>query len=41
MTPISGKILEDAVMTDALAIVQQLGLVPDVTKAVEQGGNNE
>ena len=23
-----GKILEDAVMTDALAIMQQLGLVP-------------
>jgi predicted ester cyclase len=32
-----GKILEDAVMTDALAIVQQLGLVPDITKAMEQG----
>ena len=30
-----GKILEDAVMTDALAIVQQLGLVPDVTRAAE------
>jgi predicted ester cyclase len=30
-----GKILEDAVMTDALAIVQQLGLVPSLTKAAE------
>ena len=28
-----GKILEDAVMTDALAIMQQLGLVPSLTKA--------
>ena len=27
-----GKIVEDAVMTDALAIVQQLGLVPSLTK---------
>jgi predicted ester cyclase len=31
-----GKILEDAVMTDALAIMQQLGLVPSsLTKAAE------
>jgi predicted ester cyclase len=30
-----GKILEDAVMTDALAITQQLGLVPSLTKAAE------
>ena len=30
-----GKILEDAVMTDALAIVQQLGLAPSLTKAAE------
>src|SRR5690349_3374416 len=29
------KVLEDAVMTDALAIVQQLGLVPSLTKAAE------
>ena len=28
-----GKILEDAVMTDALAIMQQLGLAPSITKA--------
>jgi len=28
-----GKVLEDAVMTDALAIMQQLGLVPSLTKA--------
>ena len=27
-----GKVLEDATMTDALAIVQQLGLVPSLTK---------
>jgi predicted ester cyclase len=30
-----GKILEDAVMTDALAIMQQLGLAPSFTKAAE------
>jgi predicted ester cyclase len=30
-----GKILEDATMTDALAIVQQLGLVPSLTKAAK------
>ena len=30
-----GKIVEDATMTDALAIVQQLGLVPSLTKAAE------
>ena len=30
-----GKIVEDAVMTDALAIVQQLGLAPSLTKAAE------
>jgi predicted ester cyclase len=30
-----GKVLEDAAMTDALAIVQQLGLVPSLTKAAE------
>ncbi len=30
-----GKILEDAVMTDALAIMQQLGLGPSLTKAAE------
>ena len=30
-----GKVLEDAVMTDALAIMQQLGLVPSLTKAAE------
>jgi predicted ester cyclase len=30
-----GKILEDAVMTDALAIMQQLGLAPILTKAAE------
>ena len=30
-----GKILEDAVMTDALAIVQQLGLAPNLTKLAE------
>jgi len=30
-----GKILEDAVMTDALAIMQQLGLAPSLTKAVK------
>jgi ketosteroid isomerase-like protein len=28
-----GKVLEDAVMTDALAIVQQLGLAPNAMKA--------
>ena len=28
-----GKVLEDATMTDALAIMQQLGLVPSATKA--------
>ena len=27
-----GKIVEDAVMTDALAIVQQLGLASSLTK---------
>jgi predicted ester cyclase len=30
-----GKILEDATMTDALAIMQQLGLVPSTTKAAD------
>ena len=30
-----GKILEDAVMTDALAVTQQLGLGPSLTKAAE------
>jgi predicted ester cyclase len=30
-----GKILEDAVMTDSLAILQQLGLAPSLTKAPE------
>jgi predicted ester cyclase len=30
-----GKVLEDAVMTDALAIMQQLGLAPSLTKAAE------
>ena len=30
-----GKILEDAVMTDSLAILQQLGLAPSLTKAAE------
>jgi predicted ester cyclase len=30
-----GKILEDAVMTDALAILQQLGLVPSLTTLTE------
>jgi predicted ester cyclase len=30
-----GKVLEDAVMTDALAMMQQLGLVPSLTKAAE------
>jgi predicted ester cyclase len=30
-----GKVLEDAVMTDALAIAQQLGLAPSLTKAAE------
>jgi predicted ester cyclase len=30
-----GKVLEDATMTDALAIMQQLGLVPSATKATE------
>jgi predicted ester cyclase len=30
-----GKILEDAVMTDALAIMQQLGLAPSLTKAAQ------
>jgi predicted ester cyclase len=30
-----GKILEDAVMTDALAIMQQLGLAPSLTKAAK------
>ena len=29
-----GKVLEDATMTDALAIVQQLGLAPSLTKLV-------
>jgi predicted ester cyclase len=28
-----GKVLEDATMTDALAIMQQLGLAPSATKA--------
>jgi predicted ester cyclase len=32
-----GKVLEDAVMTDALAMMQQLGLVPSLTKAAERG----
>jgi len=31
-----GKVLEDAVMTDALAIMQQLGLVPSLTSTREQ-----
>src|SRR5437899_7322889 len=35
-----GKVLEDAVMTDALAIMQQLGLEPGLTKAAEQGGGD-
>jgi predicted ester cyclase len=30
-----GKILEDAVMTDSLAILQQLGLAPSLTKLAE------
>jgi hypothetical protein len=30
-----GKVLEDAVMTDALAIMKQLGLAPSLTKAAE------
>ena len=30
-----GKVLEDAVMTDALAIMQQLGLAPSLPKAAE------
>src|SRR5215472_11576539 len=30
-----GKVLEDAVMTDALAIAQQLGLAPSAQKAAE------
>jgi predicted ester cyclase len=30
-----GKVFEDAVMTDALAITQQLGLAPSLTKAGE------
>jgi predicted ester cyclase len=30
-----GKVLEDAVTTDALAIAQQLGLAPSLTKAAE------
>ena len=30
-----GKVLEDAIMTDALAIMQQLGLAPSPTKAAE------
>jgi len=30
-----GKVLEDAVMTDALATMQQLGLAPSLTKAAE------
>jgi predicted ester cyclase len=30
-----GKVLEDAVMTDALAMMQQLGLAPSLTKAAE------
>src|ERR1700731_489941 len=29
------KVFEDAIMTDALAIMQQLGLVPSLTKAAE------
>src|ERR1700756_2290031 len=34
-----GKVLEDAVMTDALAMTQQLGLAPILTKAAAMGGN--
>ena len=30
-----GKVLEDAVMTDALSIMQQLGLAPSLEKAAE------
>ena len=30
-----GKVLEDAVMTDARAIMKQLGLAPSLTKAAE------
>ena len=30
-----GKILEDATMTDSLAMMQQLGLVPSATKVAE------
>jgi predicted ester cyclase len=30
-----GKIIQDAVMTDALSIVQQLGLVPSLTKLAQ------
>ncbi len=30
-----GKVLEDAVMTDALAMMQQLGLAPSLTKVAE------
>ena len=30
-----GKVLEDAVMTDSLAIMRQLGLVPGATKVAE------
>ena len=30
-----GKVLEDSIMTDALAIARQLGLVPGATKAGE------
>ena len=30
-----GKVLEDAVMTDALAIMQQLGLAPNSTKEAQ------
>jgi len=30
-----GKVLEDAVMTDAVAMTQQLGLAPSLTKAAE------
>ena len=30
-----GKVLEDAVMTDALAMMQQLGLASSLTKAAE------
>ena len=30
-----GKVLEDAVMTDALAIMQQLGRAPSLTKAAQ------